>query len=124
MTKITETKAGKACARAVFEDNKSTSIYIFPSPSYSRLTAGETPTNHLQTSCNNTVLQQPFLYCCFGDKRIWIAHFRVAIILFFKPRPSAKHSYGFKFYLHVKENSFSYEWFCTWSRFEKEAKND
>ena len=34
------------------------------------------------------------------------------------------HSYGYKFYLHVKENSFSYEWFCTWPWFEKEAKSN
>ena len=34
------------------------------------------------------------------------------------------HSYGYKFYLQVKENSFSYEWFCTWPLSEKEAKSN
>ena len=34
------------------------------------------------------------------------------------------HSYGYKFYLHVKENSFSYEWFHTWPRLEKEATSN
>ena len=31
--------------------------------------------------------------------------------------------YG-KFYLHVKENSFSYKWFCTLTRFKKQSKSN
>ena len=33
-------------------------------------------------------------------------------------------SYGYRFYLQVKENLFSYERFCTWPRFEKEVKSN
>ena len=36
-----------------------------------------------------------------------IAHFRVALSVLFKWKPSAKHSYGYKFYLHVKKNYLS-----------------
>ena len=34
------------------------------------------------------------------------------------------HSYGYNFYLHVIENSFSLERFYTCPRFEKEAKSN
>ena len=53
-----------------------------------------------------------------------VAHFRVALSLFFYRGQVQNHSYGYKFYLHVKENSFSYEWFCTWPLSEKEAKSN
>ena len=54
-----------------------------------------------------------------------IAHFRVALNLLLKPRPSEKTVHmDIYFYFHMKENSFPYEWFCTWPRFEKEAKSN
>ena len=34
------------------------------------------------------------------------------------------YSYGCKFHLHVKENSLSFEWFCTWPRFKMGAKSN
>ena len=34
------------------------------------------------------------------------------------------HSCGYKFHLHVIENLYTYEWFCTQPRFEKEAKSN
>ena len=51
-------------------------------------------------------------------------NFRVTLSLFFKPRPSTKHSYGYKLYLDVKENSYPYKWLCTWPQFEKEGKSN
>ena len=58
--------------------------------------------------------------CKQTNHMLAIAHFRVAFSPFLKPRPSAKPFIWIK----LKENSFPYEWFCTWPQFEKEAKSN
>ena len=47
-----------------------------------------------------------------------IAHFRLV------HNQVQDHSNGYKYYFQVKENLYPYKWFCTWPRFEKEAKSN
>ena len=54
---------------------------------------------------------------------IAIAHFRVALSLLFKPRPSVTINMKISIF-HMLMNLFPYEWFCTWPWFEKEAKSN
>ena len=53
-----------------------------------------------------------------------IGHFRVALCLSFKRSQVQNLWYENEFYLQVSENSFSYERFHTWPRFETEAKGN
>ena len=53
-----------------------------------------------------------------------IGHFRIVLCLFFKARPRAKRLYENEFYLHVNENSFSYERLCSKTRFEKHVQDN
>jgi len=53
-----------------------------------------------------------------------IGHFQMVLSLFFKEKPRANLSYENEFYLHVHENSFSYERLCTKTCFEKEVQGN
>ena len=53
-----------------------------------------------------------------------IGHFRIVLCLFFKARLGQNLSCENEFYLHVNENSFSYERLCTKTRFEKEVQDN
>ena len=51
-----------------------------------------------------------------------IAHLQLALGLRFKIEAKCKTIHMDISFICMKENSFSYEWFCTWPRFEKRLK--